>query len=127
MGSVWQYVPDSGYGARQSMVGFTVEATDGVIGHVDRQQDQPGMQHLVVDTGVWKFGRSVLIPAGAVTSIDAAKQKVKVAASREEIKAAPRFTTDSETADPLYLAGVGDYYLSLRPRARSATSSPPTA
>ncbi|WP_031032684.1 hypothetical protein [Streptomyces sp. NRRL WC-3725] len=113
MGSVWQNVPDSGYGARQSMVGFTVEATDGVIGHVDRQQDQPGMQHLVVDTGVWKFGRSVLIPAAAVTSIDAAKQKVKVAPSREEIKVAPRFTTDSETADPGYLSEVGDYYLSL--------------
>ncbi|MET4670491.1 PRC-barrel domain containing protein [Streptomyces microflavus] len=113
MGSVWQYAPDSGYGALQSMVGFTVEATDGVIGHVDRQQDQPGMQHLVVDTGVWKFGRSVLIPAGAVTSIDPAAQKVKVAPSRDVIKAAPRFTTDSETADPGYLSEVGDYYLSL--------------
>jgi len=31
------------------------------------------MQHLVVDTGVWKFGRSVLVPAAAVTSIGAAK------------------------------------------------------
>ncbi|MFD3880666.1 PRC-barrel domain containing protein [Streptomyces microflavus] len=95
------------------MVGFTVEATDGVIGHVDRQQDQPGMQHLVVDTGMWKFGRSVLIPAAAVTSIDAAAQKVKVAPTRDEIKAAPRFTTDSETADPDYLSEVGDYYLAL--------------
>ncbi|MFJ9312483.1 MULTISPECIES: PRC-barrel domain containing protein [Streptomyces] len=113
MGSVWEYAADSGYGARQSMVGFTVEAAEGVIGHVDRQQDQPGMQHLVVDTGVWKFGRSVLIPAGAVTSIDAAAQKVKVAPSREEIKSAPRFTTDSETADPGYLSQVDDYYLSL--------------
>ncbi|CAM5450335.1 PRC-barrel domain containing protein [Streptomyces microflavus] len=95
-------------------MGFTVEAADGVVGHVDRQQDLPGIQHMVVDTGVWKFGRSVLILAGAVTSIDAAAQKVEVAASREEIKAAPRFTTDSETADPVYLSEVGDYSLSLR-------------
>ncbi|MGC5363857.1 PRC-barrel domain containing protein [Streptomyces sp. DT24] len=109
------YAPESGYGTRQSMVGFTVEAADGVIGHVDRQQDDPGMQHLVVDTGVWKFGRSVLIPAGAVTTIDAVSQKVEIGLSREEIKAAPRFTTDSQTADPDYLSGVGDYYLSLRP------------
>jgi hypothetical protein len=108
------YAPEIGHGAQQSLVGFTVEAADGVIGHVDRQQDQPGMQHLVVDTGVWKFGRSVLIPAGAVTGIDTEAQKVQVAPSREEIKAAPRFATDSETADPGYLAGVGDYYLSLR-------------
>ncbi len=114
MGSVWMYAPEIGYGAGQPMAGFTVEAADGVIGHVDRQQDEPGMQHLVVDTGVWKFGRSVLIPAGAVTGIDAEAQKVQVAPTREEIKAAPRFATDSETADPGYLSKVGDYYLSLR-------------
>ncbi|WP_404962693.1 PRC-barrel domain containing protein [Streptomyces sp. 147326] len=115
MGSVWIYAQDSGYTSRQSLVGFTVEAADGVIGHVDRQQDQPGRQHLVVDTGVWVFGRSVLIPAGAVTAIDTEEQTVKVAPSREEIKAAPRVTTDSETADHDYLSAVGDYYLSLRP------------
>ncbi|MFD4925783.1 PRC-barrel domain containing protein [Streptomyces goshikiensis] len=109
------YGQDSGYTSQQSLVGFTVEAADGVIGHVDRQQDQPGMQHLVVDTGVWVFGRSVLIPAGAVTSIDTTTQKVKVVPSREEIKAAPRFTTDSQTADHDYLTAVGDHYLSLRP------------
>ncbi|MFJ1900392.1 MULTISPECIES: PRC-barrel domain containing protein [unclassified Streptomyces] len=111
------YGQDSGYASRQSLVGFTVEATDGDIGHVDRQQDQPGMQHLVVDTGVWKFGRSVLIPAGAVTAIDTQTQRVKVAPSREEIKAAPRFATDSETADHAYLSEVGDYYLSRLGRA----------
>lgn len=53
---------------------FTVEAADGAIGHVDRQQDQPGRQHLVVDTGAWVFGQSVLIPAGAVTVIDTEAQ-----------------------------------------------------
>ncbi|MDQ0696913.1 PRC-barrel domain containing protein [Streptomyces sp. W4I9-2] len=108
------YAQDSGHMDGQSLVGFTVEAADGGIGHVDRQQDQLGMQHLVVDTGVWKFGRSVLIPAGAVIAIDTRAQTVKVAPSREEIKAAPRFTTDSETGDPDYLSAVGDYYLSLR-------------
>jgi hypothetical protein len=109
------FAADSGYTSQQSLVGFTVEASDGVVGHVDRQQDQPGMQHLVVDTGVWVFGRSVLIPAGAVTAIDSAAQKVTVAPSREEIKTAPRFETDRETADHDYLSKVGDYYLSLRP------------
>nr|WSX50764.1 PRC-barrel domain containing protein [Streptomyces sp. NBC_00974] len=114
MSSVWMYAQDSGYTSRQSLVGFTVEAADGVIGHVDRQQDQVGMQHLVVDTGVWVFGKSVLIPAGAVTGIDAEARTVKVSATQEEIKAAPRFTTDSETAEPGYLSAVGDYYVSLR-------------
>ncbi|WUA39474.1 PRC-barrel domain containing protein [Streptomyces virginiae] len=113
MSSVWMYAQDSGYTSRHSLVGFTVEAADGVIGHVDRQQDQPGMQHLVVDTGVWVFGQSVLIPAGAITVIDTEAQTVKVAPSREQIRAAPRFTTDSETADHRYLSAVGNYYLSL--------------
>ncbi|MGW5847656.1 PRC-barrel domain containing protein [Streptomyces sp. NPDC055254] len=115
MGSVWMYAQGSGYTSRQSLVGFSVEAADGVIGHVDRQQNQPGMQHLVVDTGVWVFGRSVLIPAGAVIAIDTEAQTVKVAPNREQIKAAPRFTTDSETADRDYLSTVGDYYVSLVP------------
>ncbi len=113
MGTVWTYAQGSGYASRQSLAGFSVEAADGVIGHVDRQQDQPGMQHLVVDTGVWVFGRSVLIPAGAVTAIDTEAQTVKVAPSREQIKAAPRFTTDSDTADHDYLSAVGEYYLSV--------------
>ncbi|MEU8843618.1 PRC-barrel domain-containing protein, partial [Streptomyces roseus] len=111
--SLWMYAQDSGYTCRQSLVGFTVEAADGVVGDVVRQQDQPGMQHLVVDTGLWVFGQSVLIPAGAVTVIDTGARTVKVAPSREQIKAAPRFTTDSETADHRYLSVVGNYYLSL--------------
>ncbi|MFD4240433.1 PRC-barrel domain containing protein [Streptomyces sp. NPDC058525] len=114
MGTVWAYAQDSGYVFGQSLVGFTVEAADGVIGHVDRQQDRTGMQHLVVDTGVWVFGRSVVIPAGAVTAIDTEAQTVSVSPSREQIKAAPRFTTDSDTADPAYLSAVGEYYLSAR-------------
>ncbi|MCM9077951.1 PRC-barrel domain containing protein [Streptomyces sp. NBC_01214] len=109
MSSVWMYAQDSGYTSRHSLVGFTVEAADGVIGHVDRQQDQPGMQHLVVDTGAWVFGQSVLIPAGAITVIDTEAQTVKVAPSREQIRVAPRFTTDSETADHRYLSAVGNY------------------
>ncbi|MFF1410736.1 PRC-barrel domain containing protein [Streptomyces sp. NPDC058289] len=114
MSGVWTYAQESGYTSQQSLAGFTVEATDGVIGHVDRQQDQPGRQHLVVDTGVWVFGKSVLIPAGAVTAIDTDARTVKVSGTQEEIKAAPRFTTDSETADDGYLSAVGDYYVALR-------------
>ncbi|MEV1045104.1 PRC-barrel domain containing protein [Streptomyces sp. NPDC049916] len=114
MSDVWAFGPDSGCATGQSLVGFSVEAADGVIGHVERQEDTPGMQHLVVDTGVWKFGRSVLIPAGVVATVDTGAQTAKVALSRDEIKSAPRFTTDSETTDHGYLSEVGAYYVSLR-------------
>ncbi|MFD3545519.1 PRC-barrel domain containing protein [Streptomyces sp. NPDC058655] len=117
MNSIWMYGQGSGHTPREPLQGYTVEAADGVIGHVDRQQDQPGMQHLVVDTGVWVFGKSVLIPAGAVTGIDTETRTVKVVVTQEQVKAAPRFTTDSETADHDYLSAVGDYYVSLRPAA----------
>ncbi|AVZ71240.1 hypothetical protein SLUN_02305 [Streptomyces lunaelactis] len=113
MSSIWAYAQGSGYTPEQSLVGFAVQAADGAIGQVDRQQDQPGIQHLVVDNGVWLFGRSVLIPAGAVTRIDTGAQTVTVASTWEEIKAAPQFVTDSETTDPTYLAAVGTYFFSL--------------
>ncbi|WP_411103305.1 PRC-barrel domain containing protein [Streptomyces sp. cmx-4-9] len=112
------YEQGSGFTPQESLAGYAVEATDGRIGHVDRQQDQAGMQHLVVDTGVWVFGRSVLIPAGVVTAIDTEARTVKVSVTQDEVKAAPRFTTDSETAEHAYLSAVGDYYLSLGHSAR---------
>ncbi|MCW8096029.1 PRC-barrel domain containing protein [Streptomyces tauricus] len=117
---IWSYAPTSGYAEGLLLTGFTVAAADGTIGHVDRQVDESGMRHLIVDTGVWVFGRSVLIPVGLVSSVDAEAQEITVACTEEEIKAAPRFKTDRETLDPEYLAGVGHYYRSLPPRQTTA-------
>ncbi|MFF1737597.1 PRC-barrel domain containing protein [Streptomyces sp. NPDC058247] len=80
---------------------------------MERQVDEAGMQHLVVDTGVWLFGRSVLIPAGIVVAIDTGAQTVTVTHTRDEIKGAPRFTLDSQTTEPTYLTEVGNYYATL--------------
>lgn len=115
MNDIWAYPPGSGHLGEQQepLTGFSVEATDGVIGQVDRQVDQPGRQHLVVDTGVWVFGKSVLIPAGAVRRIDREAQTVTVGHSKEQVKDAPQFTIDSETTDPAYLNEVGAYYATL--------------
>ncbi|MEU9190435.1 PRC-barrel domain-containing protein [Streptomyces sp. NPDC048484] len=118
---IWSYASVSGYSEGRLLKGFTVAASDGTVGHVDRQVDESGMRHLIVDTGGWLFGRSVLIPVGVVTAIDAEAQEIKVACTEEEIKGAPRFRTDRETLDPEYLAGVGDYYRSLPPRQTTTT------
>jgi len=114
--SIWSYVPKSVHAEGLDLTGFTVTAPDGVIGHVDRQADHFGMRHLVVDTGVWIFGRSVLVPVGVVDGVDVENQTVTLGCTRAEVKAAPRFRTDSETMDPAYLSGVGDYYHRLPPR-----------
>ncbi|WP_020117917.1 hypothetical protein [Streptomyces canus] len=110
---IWSYAPDSGYVEGQDLTGFSVVASDGTIGHVDRQAAPHGMAHLVVDTGVWIFGRSVLVPVGAVTQVDTRDQRVTLACTGAEVKAAPRFRTDSETRDGEYLAAVAAYYLRL--------------
>jgi hypothetical protein len=110
---IWSYPPGSGHQEGQALTGFLVEATDGVIGHVDRQADDAPRRHLVVDTGVWVFGRSLLIPAGTVTGIDPEARVVTVGCTREEAKSAPRFATDRETLDPGYLSTVGAYYSAL--------------
>ncbi|MFF8594031.1 PRC-barrel domain containing protein [Streptomyces sp. NPDC015220] len=114
--SIWSYPPQAVGAQGEDVTGFTVVASDGVIGHVDREADHFGMRHLVVDTGVWVFGKSVLVPVGVVTGIDREERRIAVACSRAEIKAAPRFRTDSETMDPDYLARVGQYYHGLPPR-----------
>ncbi|MFB8000092.1 PRC-barrel domain containing protein [Streptomyces sp. NPDC056002] len=115
MQSVWAYPAGIGYqGEGQAVLtGFTLEAPDGIVGQVERQVDEYGMQHLVVDTGVWVFGKSVLIPAGIVVAIDTGAQTVTVSHTRDEIKAAPRFTLDSQTTDRAYLTEVGTYYATL--------------
>ncbi|MFB8246872.1 PRC-barrel domain containing protein [Streptomyces sp. NPDC001046] len=113
---IWSYAPGSAHTEGLDLTGFAVAATDGTIGHVDREDAPHGMRHLVVDTGVWVFGRSVLVPAGVVTGIDTEARKITLACSRADAKAAPRFETDSETRDPRYLTAVGDYYHRLPPR-----------
>ncbi|GGZ96950.1 PRC-barrel domain containing protein [Streptomyces echinoruber] len=112
---IWSYAPQVAAAAERDLTGYTVVAADGTMGHVDRQADHFGMRHLVVDTGVWVFGRSVLVPAGVVTGIDHEAQRITVSCTRGEVKAAPRFRIDSETMDPAYLTSVGDYYHHLPP------------
>ena len=112
----WSYAPGSGRAEGQDLTGYAVVATDGVLGHVEREDAPHGLRHLVVETGVWLFGRSVVVPVGVVTAVDTAGRKVSLACTRDEVKQAPRFRTDSETRDPAYLAGVGDHYARLTPR-----------
>ncbi|CAL9352018.1 PRC-barrel domain containing protein [Streptomyces werraensis] len=118
--SIWSYAPDLDHVRGADLTGYTVVASDGTAGHVDRQAGHHGMPHLVVDTGMWVFGRSLLVPVGVITSVDTAERKLTVSCTRAELKAAPRFRTDSETMDRGYLTAVGDYYREL-PREERPT------
>ncbi|WP_202451845.1 PRC-barrel domain-containing protein [Streptomyces sp. DvalAA-14] len=107
---MWAYQATSGYQTGTDLAGFKVEATDGSIGKVDKYSDTVGSAYLVVDTGMWIFGKHVLLPAGTITSIDLAERKIFVARTKDDIKNSPEFDKDKHVEDPAYHEQVGTYY-----------------
>ncbi|MFD5721562.1 PRC-barrel domain containing protein [Streptomyces sp. NPDC127036] len=112
--NIWGYQPTSGYTAGSDLTGYKVEATDGSIGKVDKHSDDVASSFLVVDTGVWIFGKHVMIPAGTVKSVDLDEHKIYVDLSKSQIKDAPEFDQDKHIGDADYHERVGGYYTGLR-------------
>ncbi|MFI5803286.1 PRC-barrel domain containing protein [Streptomyces sp. NPDC051561] len=108
--NIWGYQPTTGYQSGTSLAGFKVEATDGSIGKVDKHSDEVGSAYLVVDTGVWIFGKHVLLPAGTVERIDTADKKIYVGLTKDQIKDAPEFDKEKHIGDPGYHEQIGGYY-----------------
>jgi len=98
---------------RLDLSGFDVEATDGSIGKVDETTHDVGESYIVVDSGIWIFGKKVLLPAGTVQRVDRDDEKVYVDRTKDEIKEAPEFDEDTHR-DERYRSEVGDYYVSQR-------------
>ncbi|WP_405860792.1 PRC-barrel domain-containing protein [Streptomyces sp. NBC_00090] len=107
---VWSYKSTSGHLAGADLTGYKVEATDGSIGKVDKHSDEVGDAYLVVDTGVWIFGKEVLLPASTVTRVVPEDQKIFVDRTKEEIKSAPEFHREKHLGDPGYREELGMYY-----------------
>lgn len=101
---------DHGLHHGTNLTGYKVEATDGSIGKVDKHSDEVGSSCIVVDTGVWIFGKHVLLPAGTITLIDASEKKIHVSRTKAEIKESPEFDKDKHLGDPGYHEAVGEYY-----------------
>jgi hypothetical protein len=104
---IWTY--NEGIRTGGDLSGYHVEAVDGGIGTVDEATYEAGSSCLVVDTGPWIFGKKVMIPAGAVASVDHEEKKVFVDRAKDEIKNAPEFE-ESLFADDTYRAELGSYY-----------------
>jgi hypothetical protein len=116
---LWTYPETVG---RLDLTGFEVEAKDGSIGKVDESTNEAGESYLVVDTGVWIFGKKVLLPAGIVERVDRDEEKVYVGRTKDEIKDAPEFDDDANEG---YRAQVGDYYLGSRDRVQEGENVEP--
>ncbi|MET9348515.1 PRC-barrel domain-containing protein [Streptomyces termitum] len=107
---MWSYRSTSGHLAGAVLTGYKVEATDGSIGKVDKHSDEVGDAYLVVDTGVWIFGKEVLLPASTVVRIDPDEQKIYVDRTKEQIKDAPEFHREKHLDDTEYRRELGGYY-----------------
>ncbi|MCZ0978546.1 PRC-barrel domain-containing protein [Streptomyces diastatochromogenes] len=107
---IWGYRADSGYATGTDLIGYEVEATDGGIGKVDEHTDEAGAGYLVVDTGVWIFGKHVLLPASTIRRVDRAEETVHVDRTKEQIKDAPEFERGKQPRDPTYLEQFAQYY-----------------
>ncbi|MFF0217734.1 PRC-barrel domain-containing protein [Streptomyces vinaceus] len=107
---LWNYQPTAGHLAGTDLTGYKVEATDGSIGKVDKHSDEVGDAYLVVDTGVWIFGKEVLLPARTVVKIDPEERKIFVDRAKEQIKNAPEFHRDDHLGDAGYREALGTYY-----------------
>ncbi|MEU6272021.1 PRC-barrel domain containing protein [Streptomyces populi] len=112
--SIWGYHPDAGHTAGTDLVGYKVEAVDGAIGKVDKHSDDVDSAHLIVDIGVWIFGRHVMLPAGTVKRVDRDARKIYVALTQEQIRESPEFDRARHVGDADYHDQIGGYYQSHR-------------
>ncbi|RAG85655.1 PRC-barrel domain containing protein [Streptacidiphilus pinicola] len=108
---LWGYRDEVGYTDDLDLIGFHVEALDGRIGHVIHASSGGSTGcYLVVDTGPWIFGKHAVLPARAVSRIDATRRTIVVDRTRQEIKDAPepgQLLRHPETGD---LHRLGGYY-----------------
>ena len=106
---VWTYREAMVVATDIDVSGFDVEATDGSIGKVDEATYETGRSYLVVDTGPWIFGKTVMLPAGVVRGVDEQEHTVFVDRTKDEIKNAPEYDEASQ-GDDAYRGQLGSYY-----------------
>lgn len=76
------------------VTGYTVEASDGRIGHVDDFLFEPAswaIRKLVVDTRHWLPGRKVLVEPTAIERMDWSGRRLHVALTREAVEGSPGY------------------------------------
>jgi len=109
---IWTFTTESGVTSdptqRIDITGFKVEAIDGGIGKINEATYDMGASRIVVDTGPWILGKTVVLPAGVVQRIDAADERVYVNRTKDQIKESPEFG-DTDVEGPNRQA-IGSYY-----------------
>ena len=111
---VWKAVEQVGR-LTDDMAGYTAEAEDGTLGHVDRVSYSGNC--LFVSTGRL-IRHQYLIPAGVVDRIDRQSRTLVVAVTREEVENAPAYDRE-RGLDEQSERQIGAYYSGLLARRSS--------
>ena len=102
--TIWSYsvdVTDPG-----DISGYAIHAIDGDIGKVDKHDAEAGSSYLLVATGPWILGKTVMLPAGVIERIDHENETVYVARTKDQhaAPAAPSIDRREDRGD----AGCGE-------------------
>jgi hypothetical protein len=107
---MWHY--REGGAPVKEVAGFSIAARDGDIGKVDKANAETGSAYLIVATGPWILGKTVMLPAGVIERIDYKAKVVHVNRTKDDIKNAPEYDEDRRD-DETYRSGLGEYYSGL--------------
>lgn len=80
----------------EKVIGFTVFAKDGEIGHVEDvliNADTNEAAFLLVDVGFWIFGKKVMVPL-VKTEIDYANNEVRLPWDKNFVRKSPQFSPE---------------------------------
>jgi hypothetical protein len=97
-------------------IGYSIEATDGSIGHVEDflfEDAEWTIQFLVVDTRNWLPGRKVLVAPAWIQGVVWGESRIVVDLSREAIKASPEYDASRPFAAEEAVR-LHDYYKTAR-------------
>jgi PRC-barrel domain len=97
--------------ARPDIEGLSVIASDGEVGRVADVLETASGHVVLVNTGLLGFGKERMLPAGLITEIDEDAQVVRVDASSEQVKEAPKF--EGDVAEQELLDHFGDADVAL--------------
>jgi hypothetical protein len=103
---------------------FEVRARDGSIGTVVQTIRREGTSYLVVDPGSsMPLGRSVLVPAGLIETIDVDEGRLEVRADRDQVRNAPEHDAQRDLDERTRSDLERHYALSRGSGARRSSSA----
>jgi sporulation protein YlmC with PRC-barrel domain len=103
---------DSHLRSTNEIIGYSISAIDDRVGHVEDflvDDETWAIRYLTVDTGVWLFGRRVLVGRDCVEEVDWASECVKVGRTREQIKQGLEFDMNNPPPGDYEAALAGEF------------------